>query len=281
MKYYVLLALFVSGIICASCQDDVASSLQEDSFSEEPSTRVEGEGSGTNLVKNADIETPFSAQATPRIAGPEITDGTKTLDFVNCWYASSRAPGSKLEVVSDMGGNRSSHSLRYSAANVFSSEAVDLSYPFKNVAAGKYTLSFQAKSDSLSSFVTSIVICQNESDVATDANKQKAITFLRSGEQAIKAGDRRIWATMISDFSLDWRTYKVTVDIPQNVLVKIVIKPCAGANRDYEDYSSDRKTNIRFWFDNFSFTNVITLAGDDYDNNVDLIKQMCEEEKNN
>lgn len=261
MKLDWLLAFVVCGAMCGACHDDSVSDPAQPPITEEKPGNNSGGGeekpeddSGTNLIKNAGFEQTFSAERTPRIIGLSSTNGNNTLNFINSWYASDRATNAMLEVDSNTGANGSSSSLKFSASNVSASDAVDLSYPIRNVASGRYTLSFYGKSNQEkgASFVTSIILCEDDADVAKEVNKQKAIV-LQDGKQFLKTGQKKVWATMISSLGKDWKNYRVTVDIPSNVLVKVVIKPCAGANGDKEDYSSDITSDITCWFDDFLF----------------------------
>lgn len=216
----------------------------------------EGDEPATELVINGDFEKDFAADKQPGIFAAWQTQGNNTLNFLNTWFAKPDVTNPALAIDNSTGANGSSRSLKYTADQVANTWGVDLSYPLQGVKAGKYELSFYAKTNQAESpFITSITLCENNEDIAKEAKFQKAIV-IQEGVQTIETGANDIWGTVIYQAGTEWKKYSVTVDIPTNVLVKFVFKLCAGANGKLTGYSVAKADNLAYWFDDVSLKQV-------------------------
>ena len=216
----------------------------------------EEEDLSNNLIENGDFEQDFAADKKPAIYAAWQTQGNNTLNFLNMWFAKPDVTNPTLSVDSGTGANDSNRSLKYTAEKIDNTWGVDLSYPLQGVEPGRYELSFYSKTNQMESpFITSITLCENDADIAKDAKNQKAIV-LQNGTQTIEAGESDIWGTQINQAGKEWKKYSVTVDIPANVLVKLVFKLCAGANNQLTGYNATKTENVIYWFDDVSLRSV-------------------------
>lgn len=224
---------------------------------EEGPGEEEEERLGNELVENGSFEEDFAANKQPGIYAAWQTQGNNTLNFLNTWFAKPDVTNPALSLDTSTGANGSSRSLKYTADQVANTWGIDLSYPMQGVPPGKYRLSFYVKTNQTESpFVTSVTLCENDDDVAKEAKYQKTLV-LQDGIQTIEVGVNDIWGTAINQAGNEWKKYSVAVDIPANVLVKFVFKPCAGANNNLTGYDAKKTDNVIYWFDDVSLKAIL------------------------
>lgn len=215
----------------------------------------------SNYIENGDFETDYKEGEAPILVSRANAEGSKLTGFLNRWIAcdDSRVDGRTLSIDPTTGADGSSKSLTYKADKLPSWYMTDITFPFEGIKPGSYTLSFYAKSNKeASSFVVNLGICETEAEIENSYKEWKAV-YVKDGVTEIKAktsgGD--MYATMCESIGTEWQKYSVTVDIPENVLMKIVLKPhtkvgSIGANN--YGIAPGGNTDIQFWFDQFEFS---------------------------
>lgn len=213
----------------------------------------------SNYIENGDFETDYKDGEEPVLVARANTEGTKLTGFLNRWFAcdDSRVIDRSI-TIDNTGANGTTKSLKYSASKLPSWYMTDITFPFEGVKPGSYTLSFYAKSNkTASSFVVNVGICETEAEIGKSYKDWKAV-YLKDGVTEIKAktsgGD--MYATMFENVTTEWQKYSVTLDIPENVLMKVVLKPHTKVNAiggNGYGIAPGGNTDIQFWFDQFEF----------------------------
>ena len=137
---------------------------------------------------------------------------------------------------------------------------VNLSYASQNVKAGKYEFSYYVKTNQdQTPFTLSIVVCEGADEIGWALTGQKVIVVNSDGSQVIStAPSWDVAATCEHSAGKEWGRYSVTVDIPENVLVRFVFKPCAykGNGDSYDIWGKGTWGGVIYWFDDFALTPV-------------------------
>lgn len=210
------------------------------------------------LIKNGDFEESFAAGKQPGIFNSGMTDQNNILGYLNHWFCKPNAVNPSLTVDNNE-GYESYCSLKYAASAVNNAWETDLSYALQGVKPGKYTFSYLVKTNQEDSpFTVSVIICETSDELGLQLTKQKVIVINpKDGSQVITTEPS--WdnaATAIYHIGKEWTPCTLTLDIPKNVLIRFLYKPCAGENNNQYDIYPKPTQNVVYWFDNFALTSV-------------------------
>lgn len=213
-----------------------------------------------DIIKNGDFEDNFADGKQPGVFMAGDTDWNNTLNHLDQWFSRWDAPDCSLTVDNSVGANNSYCSLKYAASEVMNTWCVNLSYASQNVKAGKYEFSYYVKTNQdQTPFTLSIVVCEGADEIGWALTGQKVIVVNSDGSQVIStAPSWDVAATCEHSAGKEWARYSVTVDIPENVLVRFVFKPCAykGNGDPYDIWGKGTWGGVIYWFDDFALTPV-------------------------
>lgn len=188
------------------------------------------------VVKNGGFEGAFDAGKEPGIA-QDGQIGANILGYLNQWTFKGPKPSTtvatELSVVEEDGG----HFLRYSTTTP-NKWQMFLRYPMQKVAAGKYRLSFYAKSnrEDKSPFYAYVAFCSTEERLDFIASSNNCPDLLdciyvdENGKQSMivkdqtktpSGSDKTLYPVLSGEAGTEWSLYSVDVEIPENVLVMI------------------------------------------------------------
>ena len=202
----------------------------------------EEEEPSDNLIQNGNFEKNFAEDQQPGVFSADKTDQSGILNYLDRWFCRPDAPSCNMTIDKSEGANNSSRSLKYEATEIMDAEKVNLSYALQNVMEGRYTFSYYVKTNQDDTpFTLSIVVCETEDDIPLVLKEnQKSIIFNPDGSQSLSPGPTwGLAATCDNKAGKGWIKYSVTVDIPENVLIRFVFKPCAyvGDINTFDEFS--------------------------------------------
>ena len=184
----------------------------------------------------------------------------KTLNHLDQWVCRWDAPDCSLTIDNNEGANNSYCSLKYAASEVTNTWCVNLSYPSQNIKAGRYEFSYYVKTNQDDTpFTLSIVVCEDTDEIGWGLTGQKVIVVKSDGSQEISTAPTwDVACTSEYHAGKEWTKCSVTVDIPNNVLVRFVFKPCAykGNGDPYDIWGKGTWGGVTYWFDDFALTPV-------------------------
>ena len=217
----------------------------------------EEEEPSDNLIQNGNFEKNFAEDQQPGVFSADKTDQSGILNYLDRWFCRPDAPSCNMTIDKSEGANNSSRSLKYEATEIMDAEKVNLSYALQNVMEGRYTFSYYVKTNQDDTpFTLSIVVCETEDDIPLVLKEnQKSIIFNPDGSQSLSPGPTwGLAATCDNKAGKGWIKYSVTVDIPENVLIRFVFKPCAyvGDINTHEIWGKGAWGGVIYWFDEFS-----------------------------
>ena len=217
----------------------------------------EEEEPSDNLIQNGNFEKNFAEDQQPGVFSADQTDQSGILNYLDRWFCRPDAPSCNMTIDKSEGANNSSRSLKYEATEIMDAEKVNLSYALQNVMEGRYTFSYYVKTNQDDTpFTLSIVVCETEDDIPLVLKEnQKSIIFNPDGSQSLSPGPTwGLAATCDNKAGKGWIKYSVTVDIPENVLIRFVFKPCAyvGDINTHEIWGKGAWGGVIYWFDEFS-----------------------------
>lgn len=219
-----------------------------------------------NVIPNGNFEKDFDADKTPVFAKDYNIQNGQVMNYINRWfYKGPETEGTTLEVDKTQGANHTKRSL-YFKADIPNWWTAYLQYPFQNVEAGEYELSFYAKTNKRTSpFCVSLAFCETEEDIQLAPDKWKGIVISKDGEQRIEGGagsaQKTVYALMEGVAGNEWQKYSVIVQIPENILMKLILKPHIytkdGDRISYvmEGNAANAK-DTEYWFDELSLKKV-------------------------
>ncbi|MBU3856863.1 MAG: glycoside hydrolase family 16 protein [Candidatus Phocaeicola excrementipullorum] len=183
------------------------------------------------VVKNGSFEGAFDAGKEPGILNNPGATRNSIVSQVNHWFAKGPVGNNTtLEIVSEEEGK----SLRYHTDNIKDRWQAFVRYPIQNVSAGKYRLSFYAKSNRTdnSPFYAYIAFFSTEEDVEFVNSQQNpdvanCIYIDDKGTESLIVKDKDAPASQINfmypvlsgEAGTEWTLYSVDVEIPENVLI--------------------------------------------------------------
>ena len=112
-----------------------------------------------------------------------------------------------------------------------------------------------AKSNQTASpLAVNLALCETEADMKLLYKEWKALVK-EDGKTVIKqkgsSGD--LYCLSAETVGTEWKQYSVTLDIPENILLKLVLKPQSQGTPNENLYKLQTPANnLEFWFDEFS-----------------------------
>ena len=80
--------------------------------------------------------------------------------------------------------------------------------------------------------------------------KENGKTVIKQKESGA-SGD--LYCLTSETVSTEWKQYSITLDIPENILLKLVLKPHTSGTPGLNSYKLQTPAdNLEFWFDEFS-----------------------------
>lgn len=209
------------------------------------------------LIKNGSFEDTFAPGKQPGVYMAGDTDWNKILGHIDQWFSRWDAPQCQLSVDNSIGANNTYSSLKYSAQEVTLVYQVNLSYASQSIKPGKYELSYYVKTNQDNTpFTLSVLLCETAEEIGWALTGQKVIIF-RNGQQEITTQPSwDVAATTETWVGKEWKKCTVTLDIPENVLVRFIIKPCAymGNGDPCDIWGKGAWDGVTYWFDEFNLT---------------------------
>ena len=214
------------------------------------------EEEGAEYIINGGFETDMDAAQLPKVGPRSDIEYENALNFVNRWWVISHNKAA-LVIDETEGANETSRSMKYSNTKLNNWYSTDMSMCIQNVPAGKYTLSFWAKSNQASSpMAINLALCETADDMKLLYKEWKSLVK-ENGKTVIKqkeagaSGDLYCLSSEI--ISTEWKQYSITLDIPENILLKLVLKPQTSGTPGLNSYKLQTPAeNLEFWFDEFS-----------------------------
>lgn len=212
-----------------------------------------------NLVKNSGFEKDFEEGMEPTYA--DNPNPKRTMDYIDRWFARSNGNRNTVSIDSQTAraGKRSLKVASTSVANVWD---IELSYPIADVERGRYTFSFWMKTNQESApFAAHIMVCETEEDLNIEkSDRMKAVKMKSDGTQegifAPKSGGGQPYSAIFGKtMTTEWQKYSVTVDLPECVMVKLLIRPYASCSGD-QWYTAFPVENSSFWVDDVTFEKI-------------------------
>lgn len=210
-------------------------------------------------VKNGGFEEAFAEGKEPAVVKDYDAMNPSLLNQVGRWFVKGPETDDTsltINVSSDEG-----NSLIYNTNSVVNWWTAWLRYPMQNVKAGKYLLSFYAKSNRKegSPFAACInFVKDGELTGMKVPDASDCIYIDASGTQSIiSASGRKTLYPVIADVTNDqWKLYSVEVDIPDNQIVVLNFNIHSSWSYEKNSYTMKDKNPIQFWLDDVSLKTI-------------------------
>ena len=207
-------------------------------------------------IVNGGFETDMDASQLPKVGPRSDIEYEKALNFVNRWWVISHN-NAALVIDETQGADETSRSMKYSNTKLNNWYSTDMSMCIQNVPAGKYTLSFWAKSNQTAApMAVNLALCETDDDMKLLYKEWKSLVK-ENGKTVIKqkeagaSGD--LYCLSSETIGTEWKQYSITLDIPENILLKLVLKPQTSGTPGLNSYKLQTPAeNLEFWFDEFS-----------------------------
>lgn len=211
---------------------------------------------GAEYVVNGGFETDLDASMQPKVGPRSDIEYENALNFVNRWWVLNHNTAA-LTIDKTTGADDTNRSLKYSNSKLGNWYSTDMSMCIQNVPAGKYTLSFWAKSNQATApLAVDLAMCETQEDMKLLYKYWKSLVK-ENGETIIKqvevgaSGD--LYCLTSETVGTEWKQYSITLDIPENILLKLVLKPHTSGTPGLNSYKLQTPAdNLEFWFDEFS-----------------------------
>lgn len=219
------------------------------------------------VIKNGGFESEFEEGKSPVVLRDYDAMHPSLMNHIGQWFVKGPTNGASLLPESDTylkveGSDVEGNRLVYSTVSLANWYTAWLRYPIQGVAAGKYRLSFYAKSNKeecpLAACITIIRNGELENMSAPDASD--CIYIDEANTQSIiaySATRKALYPVLVDETGTEWKYCFVDLEIPENQFVILHFNIYSTWNYDSKSYTFKGKTDIvKFYLDDVSLKTV-------------------------